>query len=81
MVRREALELAQKIINTGPVSPEAVIVLVAAQAELGQFDRAKDNARALAQQLETAGDPRAAMVKSEVLVNVEAGRPIRSSAP
>jgi len=77
----EALSLAQKVIGTGPVSPEAVVVLVAAQAELGQFDRAKDNARALAQQLEQAGDPRAAMVKNEVLVAVEAGRPIRSTAP
>lgn len=77
----EALALAQKLINVGPVSPEAVIVLVAAQAELGQFDRAKDNARALAQQLEAAGDPRAAMVKNEVLIAVEAGHPIRSSAP
>ena len=77
----EALALAQKIINSGPVSPESVIVLVAAQAELGQFDRAKDNARALAQQLEAAGDPRAAMVKNEVLVAVESGRPIRNAAP
>lgn len=77
----EALELAQKVVNAGPVSPEAVIVLVAAQAELGQFDRARDNARALARQLEAAGDPRAAMVKNEVLVAVEAGRPVRSGAP
>jgi len=77
----EALVLAQKVINSGPVSPESVIVLVAAQAELGQFDRAKDNARALAQQLEAAGDPRAAMVKKEVLVAVESGRPIRNAAP
>ena len=78
---QEALALAQKVISSGPVSPESVVVLVAAQAELGQFDRAKDNARALAQQLEEAGDPRAAMVKNEVLVAVEAGRPIRSDAP
>ena len=77
----EALALAQKVISAGPVSPESVVVLVAAQAELGQFDSAKDNARALAQQLEAAGDPRAAMVKNEVLVAVEAGRPIRSAAP
>jgi len=77
----EALALAQKVISTGPVSPEAVVVLVAAQAELGQFDSARDNARALAQQLEEAGDPRATMVKNEVLVAVEAGQPIRSSVP
>ena len=77
----EALALAQKVISNGPVSPEAVVVLVAAQAESGQFNIARDNARALAQQLEEAGDPRATMVKNEVLVAVEAGRPIRSDAP
>ena len=77
----EALALAQKVISNGPASPEAVVVLVAAQAELGQFDNARNNARALAQQLEEAGDPRAAMVKNEVLVAVEAGQPIRSSVP
>jgi len=77
----EALALAQKVIGSGAVTPESVIVLVAAQAELGQFDRAKVTARALAEQLEAAGDPRAAMVKNEVLAAVEAGRPVRSSRP
>ena len=75
---RQALALAQQVINGGAVTPEAVIVLVAAQAENGDYVTAKSNALALAQQLETAGDPRATMVKSEVLAPVEAGRPIRS---
>jgi hypothetical protein len=77
----EALTLAQKAINSGAVTPEAVIVLVAAQAENGDFAAAKSNALALARQLEAAGDPRADMVKNEVLAAIEAGRPIRNAGP
>lgn len=77
----EALALAQRVIGAGPVTAEAVVVLVAAQAELGQYETAQGNARALVQQLEAAGDPRSAAIKKEVLAAVEAGRPVRSAAP
>ena len=77
----EALALAQSLIDSGPVGPDEIVVLVAAQAELGKFDRAKENARALVQRLEAAGDPRAAAVRNEVLAAVEAGRPVRSGSP
>ncbi|MFM8719513.1 MAG: tetratricopeptide repeat protein, partial [Chthoniobacterales bacterium] len=76
----EALGLAQKVINGGAVTPQAVIVLVAAQAETGQYESAKSNALALAQQLESAGDPLAETVKRDVLAPVQSGRPIRGTA-
>lgn len=75
----EALGLAQKVINGGAVTPQAVIVLVAAQAETGQYESAKSNALALAQQLESAGDPLAETVKRDVLAPVQAGQPIRTA--
>lgn len=75
----EALGLAQKVINGGAVTPQAVIVLVAAQAETGQYESAKSNALALAQQLESAGDPLAETVKRDVLAPVQSGRPIRGT--
>jgi tetratricopeptide (TPR) repeat protein len=75
----EALGLAQKVINSGVVTPQAVIVLVAAQAETGQYESAKSNALALAQQLEAAGDPFAETVKRDVLAPVQSGRPIRGA--
>ena len=77
----EALALAQKVVSTGQVSPGAVMALVAAQAELGQFDQARETAVNLVQQLEAAGDPLAPMVKNTVLAAIEAGRPVRSAAP
>ncbi|MFM8683936.1 MAG: tetratricopeptide repeat protein, partial [Chthoniobacterales bacterium] len=76
----EALGLAQKVINGGAVTPQAVIVLVAAQAETGQYESAKSNALALAQQLESAGDPLAETVKRDVLAPVQSGQPIRGTA-
>ncbi|MFM8682558.1 MAG: hypothetical protein ACKOEG_02060, partial [Chthoniobacterales bacterium] len=76
---QEALGLAQKVINGGAVTPQAVIVLVAAQAETGQYESAKSNALALAQQLESAGDPLAETVKRDVLAPVQSGRPIRGT--
>jgi tetratricopeptide (TPR) repeat protein len=75
----EALGLAQKVINGGAVTPQAVIVLVAAQAETGQYESAKSNALALAQQLKSAGDPLAETVKRDVLAPVQAGQPIRTA--
>jgi len=75
----EALGLAQKVINGGAVTPQTVIVLVAAQAETGQYESAKSNALALAQQLESAGDPLAETVKRDVLAPVQAGQPIRTA--
>lgn len=75
----EALGLAQLVIDSGAITPQAVIVLVAAQAEAGQYESAKSNALALAQRLESAGDPLAEAVKRDVLAPVQAGQPIRGT--
>jgi len=78
---QEALGLAQAVINGGAVTPQSVIVLVAAQAETGQYESAQSNALALAKQLESAGDPLAEVVKRDVLAPVQSGRPIRGAGP
>jgi len=78
---QEALVLAQAVINGGAVTPQSVIVLVAAQAETGQYESAQSNALALAKQLESAGDPLAEVVKRDVLAPVQSGRPIRGAGP
>lgn len=78
---REALELAQGIINAGPVTTESAIVFIAAQAETGRFGDAEKNARDLVRQLESAGSPLVEAIRRDILAPVEAGQPVRSAAP
>ena len=75
----EALALARRLAE-GQANTQTVLVLIAAQAENGQYADAKNNARNLAEQLEAKGDPLGATIKRDILPLLEAGRPIRSSS-
>lgn len=75
----EALELAKKAIQQDGATPQAAAILIAAQAETGQFDVAAENARTLARELEAVGDPFVLIIRRDILAPTEAGRPIRTA--
>jgi tetratricopeptide (TPR) repeat protein len=77
----EALALALRAVNTAPVNADSLASLVAAQAETGRFEAARENALVLVQKLEEANDPRTDAVREQILSPVEAGLPIRSTSP
>jgi len=75
----EAIALARHLAETGPNSAQTVLVLIAAQAENGQYADAKNNALNLLQKLEGESDPLAVAIRQDILPLLEAGRPIRTS--
>jgi tetratricopeptide (TPR) repeat protein len=77
----EALALALRAVDIAPVNAESLASLVAAQAETGALGAARTNALVLVRKLEEANDPRATAVRMQILAPIEAGRPIRSTAP
>lgn len=77
----ESLALAQKLVQESGGSPQNLITLAAAQAELGNFAEASQTAREAVGMLERAGDPLANSAKAEILAVLEAGKPIRSRRP
>ncbi|MEI7865140.1 MAG: tetratricopeptide repeat protein [Chthoniobacterales bacterium] len=75
----EAIALARHLTEKGPATAQTVLVLIAAQAENGQYADAKNHVTDLLQQLEATGDPLAATIRRDILPLLEAGRPIRAS--